>query len=99
MRRVEYGDVRDPEMAAFLEKISPLNHTDKIKKTLYIVQGQNDPYVPYTEAVQMKDRIKENGGTVWFLMAKDEGHGFRKKENTDFQFYTTIEFIRRFLID
>lgn len=99
LRRVEYGDERDPEMAAFLEKISPLNHTDKIKKPIYIVQGQNDPRVPYTEAVQMKDRIKENGGTVWFLMAKDEGHGFRKKGNTDFQFYTTIEFIKRFLIN
>ncbi len=98
LRRVEYGDERDPETAAFLEKISPLNHTDKIKKPIYIVQGQNDPRVPFTEAVQMKDRIKENGGTVWFLMAKDEGHGFRKKNNTDFQFYTTIEFIKRFLI-
>ena len=99
LRRVEYGDERDPEMAAFLEKISPLNHTDKIKKPLYIVQGQNDPRVPYTEAVQMKDKIRENGGTVWFLMAKDEGHGFRKKDNTDFLFYTTIEFIKRYLIN
>ncbi|MEP7264411.1 MAG: alpha/beta fold hydrolase, partial [Bacteroidota bacterium] len=62
LRRVEYGDERDSDMAAFFEKISPLNHTDKIKKPLYIVQGQNDPRVPFTEAVQMKDRIKENGG-------------------------------------
>lgn len=99
LRRVEYGDERDPEVATFLEKISPLNHTDKIKKPLYIVQGQNDPRVPYTEAVQMKDKIKQNGGTVWFLMAKDEGHGFRKKNNTDFQFYTTVEFIKRYLIN
>jgi dipeptidyl aminopeptidase/acylaminoacyl peptidase len=78
LRRVEYGDERDPAMAAFFEKISPLNQTDKIKKPLFIIQGQNDPRVPYTEAVQMKDKIKQNGGTVWFLMAKDEGHGFRK---------------------
>jgi len=33
-----------------------------------------------TESIQMKDKIKQNGGTVWFLMAKDEGHGFRKKK-------------------
>lgn len=98
LRRVEYGDERDPAMAAFFESIAPLNHTDKIKKPLFIVQGGNDPRVPATESVQMKDKIKQNGGTVWFLMAKDEGHGFRKKNNVDFQFYSTIEFIRQFLM-
>jgi dipeptidyl aminopeptidase/acylaminoacyl peptidase len=99
LRRVEYGDERDPKIAAFFEAIAPLNHTDKIKKPLFIVQGGNDPRVPPTEAFQMKDKIKQNGGTVWFLMAKDEGHGFKKKNNVDFQFYSTIEFIREFLIN
>lgn len=99
LRRVEYGDERDPKMAAFFEGIAPLNHTDKIKKPLFIVQGGNDPRVPFTEAVQMKDKIKLNGGTVWFLMAQDEGHGFKKKNNIDFQFYSTIEFIRQYLLN
>lgn len=97
LRRVEYGDERDPKIAEFFEAIAPLNHTDKIKKPLFIVQGGNDPRVPYTESIQMRDKIKQNGGTVWFLMAKDEGHGFRKKNNIDFQFYATVEFIRQFL--
>jgi dipeptidyl aminopeptidase/acylaminoacyl peptidase len=99
LRRVEYGDERDPKMAAFFEAIAPLNHTDKIKKPLFVVQGGNDPRVPFTESIQMKDKIKQNGGTVWFLMAKDEGHGFRKKNNQDFQFYATLEFIKRFLLE
>jgi dipeptidyl aminopeptidase/acylaminoacyl peptidase len=99
LRRVEYGDERDPKMAAFFEKTAPANHTDMIKKPLFIVQGGNDPRVPYTESVQMKEKIKQSGGTVWFLMAKDEGHGFRKKNNTDFQFYSTIAFIRQFLLN
>ncbi len=99
LRRVEYGDERDTKMAEFLEKISPLNHTKEIKKPLFIVQGENDPRVPASEAIQMKDKIKENGGTVWFLMAKDEGHGFRKKGNIDFQFYSTLEFVRRYLLN
>jgi len=98
LRRVEYGDERDPKMAEFLEQISPLNHVDKIKKPLFIVQGGNDPRVPASEAIQMKDKIKQNGGTVWFLMAKDEGHGFRKKNNIDFQFYATIAFVRQYLL-
>jgi len=33
-----------------------------------------------------------------YLKAKDEGHGFRKKNNVDFQFYSTVEFVRRFLL-
>jgi dipeptidyl aminopeptidase/acylaminoacyl peptidase len=98
LRRVEYGDERDPKMAAFHDSIAPLNHTDKIKKPLFIVQGGNDPRVPASEAIQMKERIKQGGGTVWFLMANDEGHGFRKKGNTDFQFYATIAFMREYLL-
>lgn len=98
LRRVEYGDERDPKMAAFLESISPLNHAEKITKPLFIVQGGNDPRVPASEAVQMKERIQARGGTVWFLMAKDEGHGFQKKGNSDFQFYATVAFIKEYLL-
>lgn len=99
LRRVEYGDERDPKMAAFLESISPLNHAGKITKPLFIIQGGNDPRVPASEAVQMKDRIQASGGTVWFLMANDEGHGFRKKGNQDFQFYAMVQFMREFLLE
>ncbi len=98
-RRVEYGDERDPKMAAFFETIAPLNHTDKIKKPLFIIQGGNDPRVPASEAIQMKEKIKQSGGTVWFLMAKDEGHGFKKKSNIDFQFCAILEFINQYLIN
>jgi dipeptidyl aminopeptidase/acylaminoacyl peptidase len=63
-----------------------------------VVQGGNDPRVPYTEAEQMVARVKQNGKPVWYLKAKDEGHGFRKKTNVDFQFYSTVEFMRRFLL-
>jgi len=99
LRRVEYGDERDPKMAAFLESISPLNHVEKISKPLFIIQGGNDPRVPASEAVQMKERIQANGGTVWFLMANDEGHGFRKKGNQDFQFYAMVQFMRDYLLE
>lgn len=99
LRRVEYGDERDKKMAAFFEKIAPLNNADKIKKPMFIVQGRNDPRVPYTEALQMVEKIESNGGIVWYLEASDEGHGFRKKSNQDYQFYATIAFIRKYLIN
>ncbi|HAN64777.1 MAG TPA: peptidase S9, prolyl oligopeptidase [Chitinophagaceae bacterium] len=99
LRRVEYGDERDTAMYAFLEKISPLTNAGKITKPLFIVQGGNDPRVPRTEAVQMADKVKANGGEVWYLEAKDEGHGFRKKANADFQRYATVMFMRKYLLE
>jgi dipeptidyl aminopeptidase/acylaminoacyl peptidase len=98
LRRVEYGDERDPAMAEFLGRISPTTNVQKIKKPLLVVQGKNDPRVPVTEAEQMVKAIREGGGAVWYLMAKDEGHGFAKKKNADFQFLTTIAFLQEFLL-
>ena len=98
LRRVEYGDERDPKMAAFFEKIAPLNNTEKIKKPLFIIQGTNDPRVPVTEATQMRDKLKIQGNTVWYLEAKDEGHGFRKKPNVDFQRLAVIRFMQEYLL-
>lgn len=98
LRRVEYGDERIPEMAAFFEKIAPLNNIDKIKKPLFIIQGTNDPRVPVTEATQMRDKLKANGNIVWYLEAKDEGHGFRKKANVDFQRLAVICFMQEYLL-
>ncbi|MBI5773228.1 MAG: alpha/beta fold hydrolase [Verrucomicrobia bacterium] len=98
LRRAEYGDERDPAMRAHLEKISPLNSVKKITKPLFVVQGANDPRVPLTEAEQMRDAIRKNGGTAWYLMAKDEGHGFGKKKNADFQFLSMVLFLREHLV-
>lgn len=98
LRRVEYGDERDPKMAEFLERIAPLNNAHKITQPLFVVQGANDPRVPKTEAEQIVATLKKQTTPVWFLMAKDEGHGFAKKKNADFQFYSTVQFIREYLL-
>jgi dipeptidyl aminopeptidase/acylaminoacyl peptidase len=99
LRRVEYGDERDPVIAEFFEKIAPLNNASKITKPLFVVQGANDPRVPMSEAEQMVAKVRGNGGPVWYLNAKDEGHGFRKKGNADFQFFATVMFVRQHLLD
>jgi dipeptidyl aminopeptidase/acylaminoacyl peptidase len=98
LRRVEYGDERDPAMREFLLSISPLNNASKITKPMFVVQGKNDPRVPYTESEQMVSTIRKNGGPVWYLLADDEGHGFAKKSNQDFQFYATVEYMQRHLL-
>ncbi len=98
LRRVEYGDERDPQMREVLTRISPMNNAAKIKKPIFIVQGKNDPRVPVTESEQMVDTLKKQGTPVWYLMAKDEGHGFSKKKNADFQFYATVAFMQECLL-
>ena len=90
LRRVEYGDERDPAMRAFFEKISPLSKAANIKKPLFVVQGLNDPRVPYQEADQIVAKARGNNIPVWYLLADNEGHGFARKPNADFQFYAQV---------
>jgi dipeptidyl aminopeptidase/acylaminoacyl peptidase len=97
LRRVEYGDERDAAMREFLEKISPLTNASRITKPLFVVQGKNDPRVPYTEAEQIVAKARANGTPVWYLRAENEGHGFARKENADYQFYATILFLQKTL--
>jgi dipeptidyl aminopeptidase/acylaminoacyl peptidase len=98
LRRVEYGDERDPQMREYLEKTAPLNNSEKIRKPVFAAVGKNDPRVPWSESRQMLDKLKGNGITTWFLMANDEGHGYAKKRNQDFLFYATVMFVRQFLL-
>lgn len=98
LRRVEYGDERDPAMHAFLDKISPLHQVDKITVPLFVVQGANDPRVPMSESQQMVKAMRDASKPAWYLMAKDEGHGFRKKRNVDFQFVSTVLFWKQYLL-
>jgi len=98
LRRVEYGDERDPEMRAHLEKISPLNNVEKIAVPMFVVQGENDPRVPVTEATQMVAALRERGNTVWYMNALNEGHGYRKKENRDVFQQATVLFLQQYLV-
>jgi dipeptidyl aminopeptidase/acylaminoacyl peptidase len=98
LRRVEYGDERDPKMRAFLEQIAPYNKAKNITKPLFVVAGKNDPRVPASESEQMVNIVRQNGTPVWWLMAKDEGHGFAKKKNQDYQFCATVMFVKDYLL-
>ena len=98
LRRVEYGDERDPKMREFLEKIAPMNKAKNITKPLFVIAGQNDPRVPASESDQMVKTVRQNDTPVWWLLAKDEGHGFRKKKNQDYQFYATVMFMKQYLL-
>jgi len=91
LRRVEYGDERDPEMRAHLEAISPANQADKIQTALFVVHGANDPRVPVGEAEQIVAAVRAQGRDAWLMLARNEGHGMGKKANRDL--YSALEIL------
>lgn len=99
LRRVEYGDERDPVQRAKLIEISPLTRAAEITKPMFVVTGGNDPRVPASEADQIVKAIRDKGGVAWHLLGKNEGHGFAKKENIDYQFWTTLMFWKQNLLN
>ncbi|MBA4176075.1 MAG: S9 family peptidase [Leptothrix sp. (in: Bacteria)] len=95
LRRVEYGDERDPAMRAFLQDISPLTHAARITKPLLVAQGKNDPRVPWTESEQIVRSLQARGTPVWYLLADNEGHGFARRENSDYYFAALMQFLQQ----
>jgi dipeptidyl aminopeptidase/acylaminoacyl peptidase len=98
LRRAEYGDERDPRVREFLERISPLAGAGKIRTPILVVQGQNDPRVPISEAEQMVTAVKRNGVPVWYVVGKNEGHGFARKSNQDYLQAVEVLFLRKYLL-
>ncbi|MCW8093198.1 S9 family peptidase [Alteromonas sp. ASW11-130] len=98
LRRVEYGDERDQKMHDFLQKISPSNSVDKIDVPMFVIQGENDPRVPVSEAEQIVKALRDEGKEVWYMNALNEGHGYRKKENRDVYQQAVVMFFEEYLV-
>ena len=92
-RRAEYGDERDPEMRAYLRRISPLSNADRISTPLLVVHGKNDARVPISESDQIVSRLRARSGVVWYLQATDEGQSFEKKQNRDAYYAAFAQFL------
>jgi len=91
--RAEYGDERDPDMRAYLRRISPVTNADHILRPLLIVHGRNDPQVPIAGAEQLVNTLRSRGDEVWYLQATDEGRAFRKKQNRDAYYQAFAQFL------
>jgi dipeptidyl aminopeptidase/acylaminoacyl peptidase len=98
LRRAEYGDERDPQMAEHFVKISPLTNIKNITKPMFVYQGENDPRVPLSESEQMVEALKQNAVPVSYVRAKDEGHGIAKKANRDYTFLAISWFLKKYLV-
>src|SRR5262249_23149229 len=97
LQRAEFGDERDPKTKEFMERTAPLNNASKMKKPMLITQGENDPRVPVNEASRLVAATKDHI-PVWYIVAKDEGHGFLQPDNRNYRLYATILFVKEFLL-
>jgi dipeptidyl aminopeptidase/acylaminoacyl peptidase len=96
-RRAEYGDVEDPGMSKFLERISPAARLQEIRSPLLVIHGANDPRVPLSEAENVVAKARKSGRPVWAVYAQGEGHGFSRHESTDYQDAAIVLFLKAYL--
>ena len=76
--------VGDPEIPADREDLlarSPINFVDRIHVPLLVVHGANDPRVKQVESDRIVAALRDKGMPVEYLVAPDEGHGFRAPGN------------------
>src|SRR5262249_28864557 len=94
-RQPEYGNLR--EHREFLEKISPINHVDKIRCPMMVIHGANDPRVPVGEAEQIVAALKKRNVPVEYLRYEDEGHGLAKLKNRLDAYPKMVDFLDKYL--
>jgi dienelactone hydrolase len=89
------GDPATPAGKAELEKQSPLNSANKIKASLLVIQGANDPRVKKAESDQIVIALRERGFPVEYIVAPDEGHGFARPVNNMAMIATAEKFLAK----
>jgi dipeptidyl aminopeptidase/acylaminoacyl peptidase len=96
--RKKLGDERDKKTREFLDRIAPVNNAEKIDSPTLLIIGGKDLITSVDETQRIVARIKNKGIPVWFLMAKDEGHGFMDPVTFEYTFETEALFIKQFLL-
>ena len=79
---------------ALWEDRSPIHFIDRVKAPLLILAGANDPRCPKTEAEQVAEAIKKQGGTAILKVYENEGHGFARVENQIDAYQRVADFLR-----
>jgi dipeptidyl aminopeptidase/acylaminoacyl peptidase len=101
-RRAEYGDERDPELRKFLTSISPVTLASSIKAPLMIAHGGQDTRVPLAQAETMYRAALNNNVPAWLVIYEKDGHENLTTSSlqvNNFNFYTWILFVEKFLVN
>jgi dipeptidyl aminopeptidase/acylaminoacyl peptidase len=94
-RRAEFGDERDPQVRAQLNRLSPLNSLAQIRKPVLVFQGLQDTPIQVQQAGQIVAGIRARGGEAWYVTARNEGHDLRHSANRDAWLATVAQFLKK----
>jgi dipeptidyl aminopeptidase/acylaminoacyl peptidase len=94
-RRAEFGDERDPQVRAQLNRLSPLNSLAQIRKPVLVFQGLQDTPAQVQQAGQIVAGIRARGGEAWYVTARNEGHDLRHGANRDAWLATVAQFLKK----
>lgn len=89
-RWTRIGNPSDGDDRARIKATSPVNFADKIRAPVLMAYGKNDPRVVMAHGWDMERGLKAAGKDYKLLIEKDEGHGFRKEENS-IAFYSEVD--------
>lgn len=92
---VEYGD--PATQLDLLKQLSPLHKMDRIKAPVLVQHGRNDTNVPFVEAEQVVNNLRQRGVPTDLVEFADEGHGFRKTPNRIRSAVTLVEWFVKYL--
>jgi dienelactone hydrolase len=94
-RRAEFGDERDAQVRAQLNRLSPLNSLAQIRKPVLVFQGLQDTPIQVQQAGQIVAGIRARGGEAWYVTARNEGHDLRHGANRDAWLATVAQFLKK----
>jgi dipeptidyl aminopeptidase/acylaminoacyl peptidase len=98
-RNAEYGDPADPQMAAFLARISPLTNIARLRIPVFIAAGAKDTRVPISQAETLVKALKASGTPVWYVRFENAGHQQLTVQTNDFSIYTWVMFVEKYLLN
>jgi dipeptidyl aminopeptidase/acylaminoacyl peptidase len=98
-RNAEYGDPSDPEMRAFLTRISPLTNIARLKMPVFIAAGARDTRVPIAQAEMLVKALKAQGTPVWYVRFETAGHLELTPATADLSIYTWTMFVQKYLLN
>jgi dipeptidyl aminopeptidase/acylaminoacyl peptidase len=96
--RSEFGNEKLLKAKKFMNRISPINNTLKIKTPLLVIHGKNDPRCTIAEARSIIDSVNKNKSSIWYLIAQNEGHMLKDRDNWMYSHYAAIMFVKRILM-
>jgi dipeptidyl aminopeptidase/acylaminoacyl peptidase len=70
-----------PEQAEVYRQRSPINHVDRLRAPVIVLQGLEDKVVPPSQSEVIVEALRRKGIRCEYLAFEGEQHGFRKAES------------------